>query len=203
MPLNFEEIMAWEMPEVAHAYSRKDTILYALGLGLGADPVDPGQLGFVYEESLRALPTMAAVLAGPGLWFRDPRFGVDWKRVLHGEQGITLHKPLPPEGELIGRPRIREILDKGEKGALIYGEREIRNGGSGELLATVRSTTFARGGGGFGGKSGPTPPVHELPEGAPEETCDLPTLPQSALIYRLSGDANPLHADPGVAREAG
>ena len=202
MPLDYEKIMEFRFPEVRHRYTRRDTMLYALGLGLGADPMDRDQLRFVYEKDLAALPTMAAVIAHPGTLSR-PEFGITPHMIVHGEQKVTLHKPLPPEGEMVGTARVRDIVDKGDKGALIYNLREFTDAASGDKLATIESTTFARGDGGFGGKSGPTPPVPSIPDGPPDEVCDLATLPQAALIYRLSGDYNPLHSDPELAAKAG
>ncbi len=203
MPLDYDKIMSSEMPEIVHSYTKKDTMLYALGLGFGADPVDRDQLAFVYEKDLRVLPTMASVLAHPGP-LGDPAFRITRHLVVHGEQRIVVHRPIPPEGTVLGRSRVRDVIDKGEdKGALIYSEREIIDEISGETLATVQSTTFARGDGGFGGKSGPTPPVHPIPESSPQATCDIATLPQAALVYRLSGDYNPLHSDPDIAAAAG
>jgi acyl dehydratase len=147
---------------------------------------------------------MAVVLAYTGFWARNPETGIDWKRVLHGEQEIVIHKPLPASATVVGRTVIDEIVDKGAgKGALLYSHRDIRDKESGELLASLASTSFLRGDGGFGGPSGPTRPVHALPERAPDTVLDLATLPQAALIYRLSGDYNPLHADPEVAKAAG
>lgn len=204
MALDYERLRNWELADVEHAYGRTDTILYALGVGLGADPLDARQLRFVYEEDLLALPTMAVVLGAPGFWLKEQDTGVDWVRVLHGEQGLVLHRPLPPEGTAIGRTRVTGILDKGaDKGALIYSEKVLIDKASGETVATTTSTTFARGDGGFGGPTGPSPRPHPIPERSPDLACDLPTVPQAALIYRLSGDRNPLHADPEVARAAG
>lgn len=204
MAIDYQRLKNWPFPEIEHRYEAKDTILYALGLGLGADPVDAHQLRFVYEDGLKALPTMAAVLAYPGFWAKNPETGIDWKKVLHGEMGFVIHKPLPPSATVVGRTFIEEIIDKGEgKGALLYSRRDVRDNETGDLLASLSSTSFLRGNGGFGGPSGPTRPVHQLPERAPDLTCDLATLPQAALIYRLSGDYNPLHADPGIAKAAG
>ena len=204
MALDYDRLRNWELADVEHAYGRTDTILYALGVGLGADPLDARQLRFVYEEDLLALPTMAVVLGAPGFWLKEQDTGVDWVRVLHGEQGLVLHRPLPPEGTAIGRTRVTGILDKGaDKGALIYSEKILIDKASGETVATTTSTTFARGDGGFGGPTGPSPRPHPIPERSPDLACDLPTVPQAALIYRLSGDRNPLHADPEVARAAG
>jgi len=204
MPIDYQRLKAWPFPELEHRYEAKDTILYALGIGLGADPVDPHQLRFVYEDGLKALPTMAAVLAYPGFWAKNPETGIDWKKVLHGEMGFVIAKPLPPSGTVLGRTVIEEIVDKGAgKGALLYSRRDVRDKETGALLASLSSTSVLRGDGGFGGPSGPTRAVHPLPERAPDLVCDLPTLPQAALIYRLSGDYNPLHADPEVAKAGG
>ena len=204
MAIDYQKLKNWHFPEIEHSYRAQDTILYALGLGFGADPMDRNQLQFVYEESLQALPTMAVVLGSRGSVTRDPASGIDWKQVLHGEQGLTIHQPLPATGTVIGRGFIDEIVDKGAgKGALLYSRRELRDKETGALLATLTSTSFCRGDGGFGGPSGPTRPVHRLPERAPDLVADIPTLPQAALIYRLSGDYNPLHADPEVAKVAG
>ncbi|MFN3853529.1 MAG: MaoC/PaaZ C-terminal domain-containing protein [Phreatobacter sp.] len=204
MPIDYNKLKSWPFPDLEHRYEAKDTILYALGVGCGGDPLDRSELPFVYEEGLKALPTMAVVLGYPGFWLKDPNTGVDWRKVLHGEQGLVIHKPLPATGTVIGRTRITEIVDKGPgKGALIYSDRDVIDKASGDLLATLTSTTFVRGEGGFGGPSGPAPEPHPLPERAPDESVDLKTLPQAALIYRLSGDWNPLHADPDVAAGAG
>jgi acyl dehydratase len=204
MPIDYLKLKSWPFPDLEHRYEAKDTILYALGVGCGGDPMDRSELPFVYEEGLKALPTMAVVLGYPGFWLKDPNTGVDWRKVLHGEQGLVIHKPLPATGTVIGRTRITEIIDKGPgKGALIYSNRDVIDKASGDLLATLTSTTFVRGEGGFGGPSGPAPEPHPLPERAPDAAVDLKTLPQAALIYRLSGDWNPLHADPDVAAGAG
>ncbi len=204
MALDYHRIKNWKFPEVRQKLTAKDTMLYALGLGLGADPLDQRQLRFVYEHDLLALPTMAVVLAPVGFFWKEADVGVDWKKLLHGEQGFVLHKPIPAEGELIGRTRITEIVDKGaDKGALAFIERTISDAATGEKIASLTSTSFLRGDGGFGGPSGPTPEPHQLPTRAPDAVFEQKTLPQQALIYRLSGDYNPLHADPEVATHAG
>ncbi|MGU9979735.1 MaoC/PaaZ C-terminal domain-containing protein [Phreatobacter sp. HK31-P] len=204
MAIDYQKLKNWHFPDLEHRYEAKDTILYALGVGCGADPMDRSELPFVYEDGLKALPTMAVVLGYPGFWLKDPQTGVDWRKILHGEQGLVIHKPLPASGTVIGRTRVTEIVDKGPgKGALLYSDRDVIDKASGDLLATLTSTTFIRGEGGFGGPSGPSPEPHALPDRAPDETVNLKTLPQAALIYRLSGDDNPLHADPDVAAVAG
>lgn len=204
MAINYEKLRARPFPDVVQNYTFKDTILYALGLGLGQDPLDPVQLRHVYEEGLVALPSMGVVLAGPGFWLREPDTGVDWPKVLHGEQGLTIHRPLPPEGRVVGRLRIDEIVDKGEgRGALIYTTREVRDAATEELFCSITSTSFLRGDGGFGGPTGPIRQPHPMPDTPPEAHFDWTLGAHAALLYRLSGDFNPVHADPAIAAQAG
>lgn len=206
MPIDYDKLLARPFPVIEQTYTARDTILYALGLGVGADPLDEEQVRFTFEEAagFAALPTMSVVMASPGFWVREADTGVTWEQVLHGEQRLTIHNLLPPEGTVVGRVRIREIVDKGkDRGALIYVVREIHDKESGTHIATSVTTTFARADGGFGGPSGPALPVHPIPNRAPDMIDEVPTLPQAALIYRLSGDSNPLHASPAVARQAG
>jgi len=204
MAIDYEKLLNRPFKEVVQSYTTRDSILYALGVGLNMDPLDEQQLRFTYEDGMHALPTMAVVLATPGFWVKEPDSGVDWVKVLHGEQGIRIHKPLPAAATVVSTNKVVEIIDKGaDKGALLLQERQVVDKDSGDLLATLTSTTFARGDGGFGGPREGGKPVHKLPEREPDMTCDLPTLPQAALIYRLSGDYNPLHADPKVAQAAG
>ncbi len=205
MVLDPQKILNWPFEPVEQAYTERDTILYALGCGLGFDPLDEAQLRFVFEEpELLALPSMAAVLSPPGFWARHPDAGIDWVRILHGEQAMEIHRPLPAAARVVATTKVTDIVDKGPgKGALLFAERTVRDADSGENLATLRSTTFARGDGGCGGTAETAPPPHPVPDRAPDLVCDLPTAPNSALIYRLSGDPNPLHASPPVARAAG
>jgi acyl dehydratase len=143
-------------------------------------------------------------MAHPGNWLASKESTVNYSMVLHGEQSLTLHRPVPPSGTVIGRGRIVDLFDKGkEKGSVLYSERTILDKASGEPIATMGSTTMMRGDGGWGGKSGPQPAPHRLPETAPTTFVDLRTQPNSALIYRLSGDRNPLHADPEAAARGG
>jgi acyl dehydratase len=204
MPIDPEKLLALRFPEIRQAYGWRDSIIYALGTGFGQDPTDERQLRFVDETRLKAVPTMANVLAYPGFWMRDLDTGIDWVKVVHGEHAMRLHRPLPPQGEVIGRTRIVDLVDKGPgKGALVYAERIVTDAASGETLATLLQTVFCRGDGGFGGKGEALRTPHPVPERAPDFSIDMPTHPQMALIYRLSGDLNPLHADPAVARKAG
>jgi acyl dehydratase len=147
---------------------------------------------------------MAVVLATPGFWSMKPEFKIDWKQVLHGEQELVLHHPLPTAGTVVGRLQITAVDDKGaDKGALIHSERTLTDARSGILLATLRQTTFARGDGGFGGDNPRRSQVWLRPDREPDQVCELATTPNNALVYRLTGDDNPLHADPAVARLAG
>jgi acyl dehydratase len=202
--IEYEKLLNFPIPEVRQRVTPRDAVFYALSVGLGQDPLDKRQLDFVdADRRLRVLPSMAVVLAHPGFWAANPATGIDAVKVVHGEQRITLHHPLPVEGEVVGRTRVTGLVDKGEgKGALMYSEKEIRDA-SGTLLAVTGSTTFLRGDGGFGGPSGPVIPPNAIPETAPDMTVDLPTRTEQALYYRLNGDDNPLHADPDVAARAG
>lgn len=183
--------------ETRHRLTAKDTILYALGIG--AD-----ELGFTYEPALRALPTMAVVLAYPGFFWREPEFGADWQRILHGEQSVTVHRPLPSEGEFVGRTRFEGVEDKGpDKGAVVLAARTIE-GSDGTLYATDRRTTFLRGDGGCGNAGAAIPRPSPVPaDREPDDVIALSTLAGQAMLYRLLGDLNPLHADPAAARAAG
>jgi hypothetical protein len=191
--LDYEKLMALDLDPIEHSYGPKDCILYALGVGLGQDPTDERQLAFVYEKDLQVLPTFAVTLGYSPYSFRRPELGITWSHVVHGEHGLVLHKSIRPEGTVVGKVRILDVVDKGAgKGALIYSERSITDKARGDLLATITQTTFCRADGGFGGTKRETPAPHEIPQRAPDAVCDLPTRPETALIYRLSGDINPL-----------
>jgi acyl dehydratase len=204
VPINYDRLIRWDIPEVEQHLTRRDTMLYALGVGLGADPCDTEQLKFVYEEKLQALPMMAIILGYPGPWHAKGDTGITRSQVVHGGQGFRIARPLPVEGTILGKTRVTGVVDKGAgKGALVMTECTVRDKASGEVICTLTSTTVARADGGFSGPSGPLEPPHPLPTTPPQHSCDLPTLPQAALIYRLSGDYNPLHADPATAVKAG
>jgi acyl dehydratase len=204
MAINYDRLLNWNIPEVEQHLTRRDTMLYALGVGLGADPCDAGQLQFVYEEKLQALPTMAIILGYPGPWHAHPDTGITRSHVVHGEQGFRIVRPLPVEGDIVGKTRVTGVVDKGkDKGALVMTECTVRDKATNNVFCTLASTTFCRADGGFGGPDGPVRAPHPLPGSAPRHVCDLPTLPQAALIFRLSGDTNPLHADPAYAAKAG
>lgn len=203
MSIDYDRLMARPFAPIERTYRAEDSILYALGIGFGTDPLDPGQLGFVYEDGLAAVPTMSTILGYPGFWAKEPDTGIDWRRLVHAEQGFEFHRPLPAAGRIVSTNRVSAIYDKGaEKGALLCQERKVVDAATGDLFATVHQVTMLRGDGGFGGPVGSPPPPHTIPGRAPDVVCDLPTLPQAALIYRLCGDLNPLHVDPRVAQAA-
>lgn len=206
--LDYAKVRNWQSEAIRHTYSAKDVMLYALGVGMAQDPLDREELRYVVEDNLRVLPSMAAVLASPGFWIRDnPEVGIDYVRLVHGEQSVTLHKSLPAGGTVQGTTRVTRVVDKGAgRGALVHSEKTITDAATGDLLATCESVTFCRADGGFsanGGGDAPDAAPKATPETAPELTMDLQTRPEAALIYRLSGDINPLHADPDVAAKAG
>src|ERR1700745_276585 len=167
MTIVYDKLMALEVPAKEQAYGPKDCILYALGIGLGHDPMNEDELAFVYEKNLKWLPTTGTVLGHPGFWARERDTGIDWVKIVNGEQGITLHRPLAAEGAVVGRLRIIEVIDKGPgKGALVFSERKVTDKATGEAVATVTQTTFCRGDGGFGGAPRPAPAAHSVPSRA-------------------------------------
>jgi acyl dehydratase len=202
MPLNYDKLMGLKREGDRFKYTDRETMLYALGIGMGADPLDRNELPFVFEQpALKTVPSMATVLARVPL-LKD--CGYDYTKVVHGEQLLTLHRPLPPEGELIADSRVTAAYDKGAgKGAVIYTQAVVRSAADGKPMYTLVSSTFARGDGGFGGPAGSGPQPHAIPERKPDATATLATRRDQALLYRLSGDRNPLHADPELAKRVG
>jgi acyl dehydratase len=205
MAIDYDKLMAIKREGDRFRYTDRETMLYALGVGMGRDPLNEQELPFVFETfekgGLKTVPSMAAVLARVPL-LQD--CGYDYAKVLHGEQRVTLHRPLPAEGELIADSRVTAAYDKGAgKGAVIYTETKARLAADGQPLFTQQSTTFARGDGGFGGPAGSGPAPHPLPTREPDTSVTLETRADQALLYRLNGDRNPLHADPALARRVG
>ncbi|MBP7659356.1 MAG: MaoC family dehydratase N-terminal domain-containing protein [Burkholderiaceae bacterium] len=214
MAIDYQALKNRVFKDVEQTYTWKDSALYALGIGFGHDPLDTRQLRFVYEGNNDQLtvPTMPVVMASPGFWVKEPDSGVDWVKVLHGEQSLTMHKPVPVQGTVVATMKVTGIVDKGaDKGAILVQERKIYDKATGDLLATAEGLTFCRGDGGFSDKPGngpkggdPSPAAKPaVPEGPPDHVRDMHTMPQAALIYRLCADLNPLHADPAVATAAG
>ena len=203
MALDYDDLIGRRADDRPFAYTDTQMLLYNLSVGMGRDPADANELPFVFEKpGLRVVPTAAAVLGGgnANLLGGVP---IDWTKVLHGEQRLAIHRPLPPAASLLATTRISEVTDKGaDKGATITITIEARLE-SGEPLYTMDNVIFARGNGGFGGpaKSRFTP--HPIPDRAPDIVHVSETRADQALLYRLNGDRNPLHADPGFAKRAG
>ncbi|MFN4102487.1 MAG: MaoC family dehydratase N-terminal domain-containing protein, partial [Pararhodobacter sp.] len=192
MPINPDHLLKYDIPEVTQDYDAGDAARYALSVGMGQDPLDLRQLAYTgaLHDDRRAMPAMANVLGHPGFWLGDPATGVDALRLVHGEQGLTIHRPLAVAGRVVAKTRVTGLIDKGPgKGALLYTEKTVRDAGG--LLATCRGTIFLRGDGGFGGASGPARKPHSLPDSPPDHVFDTPTRPEQALLYRWNGDGNP------------
>lgn len=201
--MNLDQLVTRAFPEIRAQYAKRDTMLYGLGVGACVDPLDPRDLQFVYEGDLQALPSMSSVLAHPGFWIKAPELELNWVKLVHAEQRFELDAPLPVEGEVIGRYRVNGVVDKGpEKGALMYFEKALYTP-DGQRLCAVRMTYFFRGDGGCGNWGTADPELPAMPDSAPNGAVEIVTSPLAALVYRLSGDYNPLHADPTVARKAG
>lgn len=204
MPIDHDDLMALEIPEWRFAYDDRDVILYNLGIGMGRDPLDARELPFVFEQPrLRAVPTVGTVLGGGSGVRVLADIDLDWPKILHGEQRMVLHGPIPPSGDLIVTAHIAEVVDKGaSKGALISLQSETRLAG-GDLLYTAHSTVFACGDGGCGGPAISRYAPHAVPTRAPDIVHVTQTRADQALLYRLNADRNPLHADPAFAARAG
>ncbi len=207
MPISYDHLMSLKSDGTESSYGDRETMLYALGIGFGRDPMNEDELRFVYEgvndpAYLKTVPTMATVLHWGGGALRNS--GINYLMVVHGEQRVTLHQPLPAAANIISDERVIGAFDKGAgKGAVIVTEKKIRLKETGAPLATLVSSTFARGDGGFGGPSTGAPEPHPIPERKPDATYEASILADQAFIYALSGDRNPLHRDPKIAKMAG
>jgi acyl dehydratase len=205
MAFNFETAMAAADHDLPYAYSDTQIMLYALAIGMGRDALDPQEIDFVYEKHLKIIPTVATVLA---LGARDIRkLGVDYSKVLHGEQKLTLHRPLPARGEMLVSAKTKAVYDKGkDKGALIVSVIDAFEKTTRAPLFSQETSHFARADGGFshmGGDSGEAPAPHTMPSRKPDLECEVATTSNQALLYRLLGDRNVLHVDVEAARTSG
>lgn len=202
MAIDYDHLMSLTSEGERFSYGDRETMLYALGVGMGRDPLAAKELPYVYEKDLKTVPTMATVIAWGAGPLRDS--GINYLMVVHGEQKLTLHRPLPAAADIIADSHVVGAWDKGaDKGAVIVTETDIRLADTDDKLCTLTSTTFARGDGGFGGPTDGAPKPHALPDRAPDQTIEVDTRADQALLYRLSGDRNPLHADPEFATAAG
>lgn len=188
-------------PPRERSWTSADALLYALGVGAGlGEPTQ--ELPFTTENSAgveqQVLPTFGVLLAqaSPG-----DLGDFDRAMLVHAEQAVELHRPVPVSGTVRATARVTDIYDKGS-GALVVSESTAVDVVTGEPVITVRSAVFIRGEGGFGGARGPRDDWR-LPEREPDHRVSYATRPEQALLYRLSGDRNPLHSDPAFAARAG
>jgi acyl dehydratase len=205
MPIKYPDVLDLKTAGVPYSWTDREVMLYALGIGMGNDPMDEKELlfvneGYINKKALKVVPTFAAVCAygaSPG------NIDVNRVMVVDGGRDISFHKPLPVAAKVTADSRVAGVFDKGkDKGAVIERETVVRNE-AGEPLVTIRGSTFARGDGGFGGPSEGQAAPHQVPTRSPDLSVDIPTRDNQALIYRLSGDRNPLHSDPEFAARAG
>ncbi|MGZ6020149.1 MAG: MaoC/PaaZ C-terminal domain-containing protein [Phenylobacterium sp.] len=214
MAIFYPDILEQGTKPRTFTYGDKDVMLYALGVGMSRDPMNETELAFTYEKNLKVIPTAATVLASAG---GRPARGADqveqkpghrpsvinFLMVVHGEQKVELHKPLPTSGTFTAQSRTVGAFDKGkDKGAVIINET-VWTDEKGEKVATLTGSTFARGDGGFGGPSEGQPEPHAIPARKADLSVDIETREDQALLYRLNGDRNPLHSDPESAKRSG
>ena len=201
MTINYDEIMNLTSENVEISYSDKDSILYSLGIGLGNDPMNLNELKYVYENSQSVLPSMAT-----NFQYHSPlllKTNINFIMVVHGEQRLSITNALPVSGDFIANAKVIGCYDKGPaRGAIIEVETTVKNRKNNEEICKLVSTTFARGDGGFGGPDSPKKEIF-IPDGEPDYVSEVSTKPDQALIFRLSGDYNPLHSDPNFAKAAG
>jgi len=221
MALSYEYLMSLRTEAEPYEYGDRESLLYALGVGFGRNPLDERELPFVYEKHLKAVPTMAAVIAWgaepvgvremhaflPSGFPRKPaqrHSGIEYATSLHGGYSIVLHRPLPVAARISASGRVLGAWDKGkDKGALIVTESVIFDMDGGDALCTLYSTIFARDNGGFGGPTVGAPELHSIPTRPADMMDSFETRADQALLYRLCGDRNPHHADPAFARSIG
>lgn len=210
MPISLTDVereLVLDREPVSYRYCDRDTLIYAIAIGMGKDPLDYDELGYVCETvDNRVVPTVATVLLPPSLHvFTTSKLlkKMNFDTVLHGEQRLRIHQPIPAKANTLVSNRIAAVLDKGaEKGAVVIDETEAKLE-DGSPLYTASSSFFYRGDGGFGGLSEGALAPHALPERKPDVICELKQRPDQAILYALCGDRNPLHREPRAAANAG
>jgi acyl dehydratase len=203
MALDYDTLMSKVQTDLPFSYTDADSMLYALSVGMGTDPLNERELDYVYEQGapLRTVPTLATVLV-PEMF--PVGLGWDYSQILHSEQRLRLFRPLPPAADLLINKRVVDAFDRGSRGgALILLEAEGRLASDDTVIFNMGCTIVARGDGGFGGPRGKGFPPHRPPRREPDLSCDITTREDQALLYRLTGDRNPLHADPKQAQAVG
>jgi acyl dehydratase len=203
MPIDLDKALGADLPTTTSTWDEDRIILYHLGVGAGNPPTNPSELAYCYEGSLKVLPSFGAIPSFPSLINVGAVEGMDFNLagLLHAQHDLALNGPIPVAGSVVNQGRIVEIYDKG-RAALVIVEVVSKDSAGGRDLFTNRAVLYLRGEGGFGGQPGPGP-GNESPDRPPDQVVESPTLPQQALLYRLSGDKNPLHADPAFAAMAG
>ncbi len=209
MALDYRSLKSHVFAPERQAYGEDDCILYALGVGAGLsdDETVGDETQFIYEQGLRALPAMACVLAYPGFWMRDPRHGLDWSQVVHGEQRMRFARRLPAGGEVICQMTVACIADK-RPGAFVVTQRTLSDAATGKEIAVIEQLNICRGDGGYSGGDAALSdalavPIPAPPATPPDSIIVLPTSRNQGALYRLNADRNPLHVDPAAARRAG
>ena len=202
MPIDPKALLAIAVEDEPCAYAEKSCLLYALGVGFGADPLDRHELPYVFEgAALRTVPTMASTLLSTAF---ISGCGWDYSQVLHEAERLSLYRPLPPSARLLANRRVAAVEDLGkEAGVRIVLETEARLAKDDTVLFNLERTLVARGDGGSGGRQGAGHALHNLPEREADLYCDAETRADQALLFRLADDLNPLHADPALARRVG
>src|SRR5215470_16850094 len=196
MPIDLSYI-GKKLGGVTQSWDQKDVMLYALGVGCGRE-----ELPFVYERDLKVLPTFAVIPAFPAMLNLGGAMQVNPAMVLHGEQSVELTSgPIPIEATVTTTPTIKAVYDKGKGAVVVVATESVDD--KGKVLFRGQSSIFVRGEGGFGGDRGPSGARNVPPDRKPDKSVSYKTLPQQALVYRLSGDMNPLHADPDFAKMGG
>lgn len=204
MSINYEELMGLKSLGQTYSYGERDVMLYALGIGMGADPTNEQELAFVNEiaarpRPLKVVPTFASVAAG----FAEPGDMKLNSLALDGERDITFHNLLPTAAHGIADSFVTGVYDKGKDNGVVIRYETVLKDSRAEPLATLVTSYFAPHDGGFGGPSIAQPKPHQIPTRSPDRTIDIRTRPDQGLIYRLCGDRHPLHSDPEYARRAG
>ena len=202
MAVTYETLMNLRSENVSYHFGERDSLLYAVSIGMGRDPLNEDELPFVFENyGLRTVPTQAVVVARQQLIWN---IGLDVGKMLHGEQRLRIHRPLPPAADLLADAWMSEVYDKGPgKGLILALEGVVRHAGDGQDLFSWSSMIFARGDGGIGGSTKKAPAPHAMPTRKPDMVHTAETRPDQALLYRLNGDRNLIHADPHLAHSNG
>lgn len=208
--IDCDQALGWEFPTLYSSYDQRDLMLYALSVGAAENPLDPKELPFVYEmsssgfqglPSYAATPAVKAIIDAAVAGQQAPGLNYGFERILHGEQYTVLHRPLPPSAKLVHKGKIKEIWDKGKNAVVVIEMKTTDDQGT--PLFDNEISMFVRGAGGWGGERGPASDQNAAPERAPDQVIEQKTDPNQALLFRLNGDNNPLHADPNFAKAFG